>query len=84
MNRFKLLTNLKNILKNNLVISNIGLPSQELYSINDCSNYFYMMGSMGLSSSIGLGLALSLNKNVISVLLHCHQSWGQIYKYKSW
>jgi len=54
-------------LHDNLVICNIGLPSQELYKINDRPNYFYMLGSMGLSSSIGLGLSLSINKNVISI-----------------
>ena len=42
------------------VISNIGFPSQELYEIKDSPKNFYMLGSMGLSSSIGLGLAQSL------------------------
>ncbi len=42
-----------------LVICNIGFPSRELYEINDRSRNFYMIGSMGLASSIGLGLALS-------------------------
>ena len=67
MNRFDLLNKILNILKDNLVICNIGLPSQELYKINDQPNFFYMLGSMGLSSSIGLGLALSQNKHVISI-----------------
>jgi sulfopyruvate decarboxylase subunit beta len=42
-----------------LVVSNIGYCSRELYSIRDQDNNFYMMGSMGLASSIGLGLALA-------------------------
>ena len=67
MNRFDLLNNLQNILNDNLVICNIGLPSQELYKINDQPNFFYMLGSMGLSSSIGLGLSLSQTKQVISI-----------------
>ncbi len=67
MNRFDLLNNIQEILKDNLIICNIGLPSQELYKINDQPNYFYMLGSMGLCSSIGLGLSLSQNKNVISI-----------------
>ena len=68
MNRFKLLKSLQKILNNKLVICNIGLPSQELYQLNDQANYFYMLGSMGLASSIGLGLALSnVNKNVVSI-----------------
>ena len=67
MNRFQLLKSIQPTLKNKLVVCNIGLPSQELYKINDQPNYFYMLGSMGLSSSIGLGLALSQNKDVISI-----------------
>ena len=38
MNRFELLTLLQDTLQNNLVICNIGLPSQELYKINDRPN----------------------------------------------
>ena len=67
MNRFELMSSLQDALQENLVVCNIGLPSQELYKINDRPNYFYMLGSMGLSSSIGLGLSLSLDKNVISI-----------------
>ena len=67
MNRFELMSTLQEVLQDNLVICNIGLPSQELYKINDRPNYFYMLGSMGLASSIGLGLSLSIDKNVISI-----------------
>ena len=67
MNRFELLKELQPILINQLVVCNIGLPSQELYKLNDLSNYFYMLGSMGLASSIGLGLALSQNLDVVSI-----------------
>ena len=67
MNRFDLLVLLQETLQDNLVVCNIGLPSQELYKINDRPNYFYMLGSMGLSSSIGLGLSLSIEKNVVSI-----------------
>ena len=67
MIRFELMTLLQDTLQDNLVVCNIGLPSQELYKINDRPNYFYMLGSMGLSSSIGLGLSLSIDKNVISI-----------------
>ena len=67
MNRFELLSLLQETLQYNLVVCNIGLPSQELYKVNDRPNYFYMLGSMGLSSSIGLGLSLTIDKNVISI-----------------
>ena len=67
MNRFELLNLLQSTIQNELVVCNIGLPSQELYKINDKPNYFYMLGSMGLASSIGLGLSLTVDKNVISI-----------------
>jgi len=35
--------------------------------IDDRPNNFYMLGTMGLSSSIGLGLALTQNKKVVSI-----------------
>jgi sulfopyruvate decarboxylase subunit beta len=43
-----------------LLVSNIGFPSRELYAAKDSPENFYMLGSMGLASSIGLGLALGL------------------------
>lgn len=42
-----------------LIICNIGFPSRELYDIWDRDENFYMIGSMGLASSIGLGLSLA-------------------------
>lgn len=54
--------------QNALLISNIGFPSRELYAAKDRDSNFYMLGSMGLASSIGLGLALARpERRVISV-----------------
>ncbi|MEZ5334702.1 MAG: thiamine pyrophosphate-dependent enzyme [Methanolobus sp.] len=51
-----------------LLVANIGIPCKELHHLCDIPNNFYMLGSMGLSSSIGLGLALSKpDKKVISI-----------------
>ena len=47
-----------------LIVCNIGYPSRELYSLNDQPENFYMLGSMGLASSIGLGLALYQKEKV--------------------
>ncbi len=52
-------------LKNELVVCNLGFPSRELYSVKDSPTHFYMLGSMGMASSIGLGLALSQPRKVI-------------------
>lgn len=45
-----------------LLVGNIGYPSRELFAVGDRASNFYMLGSMGLASSIGLGLALALPK----------------------
>ncbi|MFK7805688.1 MAG: thiamine pyrophosphate-dependent enzyme [Anaerolineae bacterium] len=50
-----------------LIICNIGFPSQEMYEIKDSPKNFYMLGSMGLSSSIGLGLSQTTKQKVISI-----------------
>ncbi|MHA1608365.1 MAG: sulfopyruvate decarboxylase subunit beta [Candidatus Freyarchaeota archaeon] len=52
-------------LNGELVVCNIGFPSRELYSVKDRDANFYMLGSMGLASSIGLGLALSTERQVV-------------------
>jgi thiamine pyrophosphate-dependent acetolactate synthase large subunit-like protein len=50
------------------VISANGNISRMLFSVDDRANNFYMLGSMGLTSSIGLGLALSVPEKRIIVL----------------
>ena len=65
--RYELLEAIAPMLKDELVISNIGFPSQEWYSLGDSDTNFYMLGSMGLSSSIGLGVSLTTDKKVISL-----------------
>jgi sulfopyruvate decarboxylase subunit beta len=47
-----------------LIVANIGFPARELFSVYDRPENFYMLGSMGLASSIGLGLALSRSESV--------------------
>jgi thiamine pyrophosphate-dependent acetolactate synthase large subunit-like protein len=43
---------------NALVVACNGMISRELYTRADAATRFYMIGSMGLASSIGLGVAL--------------------------
>ncbi|ABR54894.1 thiamine pyrophosphate protein domain protein TPP-binding [Methanococcus vannielii SB] len=50
-----------------IVVCNIGIPSKELFKIKDREKNFYMLGSMGLSSSIGHGISLSIEKKVIAI-----------------
>jgi sulfopyruvate decarboxylase subunit beta len=67
MIRSEIIKDIAPIISDHLVICNIGLPSQELHMIDDQPSNFYMLGTMGLSSSIGLGLALAQDKKVISI-----------------
>ena len=67
MIRSDILKELAPTIAEHLVVCNIGLPSQELHLIDDRATNFYMMGTMGLASSIGLGLALAQDKKVISI-----------------
>ena len=51
-----------------LYVCNIGFPSRELYAAADRPKKIYMLGSMGLASSIGLGLALVRPERKVIVL----------------
>jgi sulfopyruvate decarboxylase subunit beta len=48
-----------------VVVCNLGHPCQELFAIRDRPLNFYMLGSMGLATSIGLGLAVSTSRRVV-------------------
>ena len=67
MIRSEILKEIAPILREQLVVCNIGIPSQELHAIDDQPTNFYMLGTMGLASSIGLGLALAQPKTVIAI-----------------
>ena len=67
MIRSEILKEIAPILRDQLVVCNIGIPSQELHAIDDQPTNFYMLGTMGLASSIGLGLALSQPKPVVVI-----------------
>lgn len=51
-----------------LIVCNLGYPSRELFAMNDRPENFYMLGSMGMASSIGLGLAISNKKRKVWAL----------------
>ncbi len=59
MARFEAIYEIMEYIDDELIVCNIGFPSRELYEINDRDENFYMIGSMGLASSIGFGLALA-------------------------
>lgn len=59
MARRQAIENIMKSIDDEIVVCNIGFPSRELYDIKDRDKNFYMIGSMGLASSIGFGLALA-------------------------
>jgi sulfopyruvate decarboxylase subunit beta len=67
MIRSEVLKSIIPVISDRLVVCNIGLPSQELHLLDDQPSNFYMLGTMGLSSSIGLGLALAQRDQVIAI-----------------
>ena len=56
-----------NEIKNQPIISANGFISRDLFNVKDKNTNFYMIGSMGLASSIGLGIALKKPKKRIFI-----------------
>jgi sulfopyruvate decarboxylase subunit beta len=67
MRRWEAIQEISGVLEDEFVVCNLGHASQELYAAGDRDRNFYMLGSMGLASSIGLGVALSTDETVISI-----------------
>lgn len=65
MRRFEAIQQIMDVVTDEIVVCNLGHPSQELFAVKDRPRNFYMLGSMGMASSIGLGLALSTSRTVI-------------------
>ena len=65
MKRIDVIRKIMNNIKDELIICSTGMISREVYEIKDRPENFYVMGSMGASLGIGLGLALHTNKKVI-------------------
>ena len=58
MNRLEATQRLVAALDREPVIASLGHPAYDLYAAGDRPEHFYTWGSMGLASSIGLGLAM--------------------------
>lgn len=51
-----------------VIVSNIGVPSKELYASKDRAGNFYMLGSYMQASAIGLGCAVAMPKKRVLVI----------------
>jgi thiamine pyrophosphate-dependent acetolactate synthase large subunit-like protein len=59
MNRFEATKHLLSRVDRDPVIASLGYPAYDLFAARDRGENFYTWGSMGLASSIGLGLAIA-------------------------
>jgi sulfopyruvate decarboxylase subunit beta len=57
MTRFDAITEIAASVTDEVLVSNIGVPSKELYAAKDRRENFYMLGSYTQASAIGLGVA---------------------------
>lgn len=67
LTRFEILKAISSYLDDKIVVCNLGIPCKELYQAKHQKSNFYMLGSMGLASSIGLGIALFTKKDVVVI-----------------
>jgi len=65
--RLEAIEGLAPFLRDKAVICNMGAPSRELFSTLDQPSNFYMLGSLGLVSSIGLGVSLFTKREVVVI-----------------
>lgn len=68
MTRLEATRQLAPLLGNDAVIASLGHPAYDLFATGDRDTYFYTWGSMGLASSIGLGLAMAQPERRVVVL----------------
>ncbi len=59
LDRYGILSAIWPFLEEKAVVCNLGFPSRELYHIGHRPSHFYMLGSMGMATPVGLGIALS-------------------------
>jgi sulfopyruvate decarboxylase subunit beta len=67
LTRLEILKVVTPYLNGKIVVCNLGIPSKELYYVNHQRTNFYMLGSMGLASSIGLGISIYTSKEVVVI-----------------
>ncbi|TET56419.1 sulfopyruvate decarboxylase subunit beta [Candidatus Bathyarchaeota archaeon] len=68
MRRFDAIRVIVDCLGDEFVVACNGMINRELFAIGDRERNFYMLGSMGLASAIGLGVALAKPDSKVVVL----------------
>ncbi|MBI5198798.1 MAG: sulfopyruvate decarboxylase subunit alpha, partial [Nitrospirae bacterium] len=67
LTRFEILKIIAPYLNSKVVVCNLGFPAKELFYIKHQPSNFYMLGSMGMATPIGLGIALTSKKEVVVI-----------------
>ncbi|MBI5640171.1 MAG: sulfopyruvate decarboxylase subunit beta [Nitrospirae bacterium] len=65
--RYAILKIIAPYLQARIVVCNLGFPSKELYEIRHQPSNFYMLGSMGMVTPIGLGISVSTDREVVVI-----------------
>ena len=68
MRRDEALESIYPLIKDRIVVTIMGAVAVELYNLGHRQNFFYLEHGMGLASSIGLGIALSLPDQDVVIL----------------
>jgi sulfopyruvate decarboxylase beta subunit len=67
LTRYDIIKTIAPYLEGKAVVSNLGWPSKELYALKHQPSNFYMLGSMGMATPLGLGIALTSGKEVFVI-----------------
>jgi sulfopyruvate decarboxylase subunit beta len=67
LSRFQILQTIAPDIISKAVICNLGWPAKELFYVSHRPSNFYMLGSMGMASPIGLGISLTSEKEVLVI-----------------
>ena len=68
MTRLEATRHLAGIVGTDALVASLGHPAYDLFASGDRDTYFYTWGSMGLASSVGLGLAMAQPDRRVVVL----------------
>ncbi len=67
LTRYEVIEHIAPYLDSKVVVCNLGVPSKELFHIKHQPSNFYMLGSMGMATPIGLGISLTSTKEVVVI-----------------
>ncbi len=67
LTRFEILKIIAPYLDSKVVVCNLGFPSKELFHLKHQPSNFYMLGSMGMATPIGLGVSLASDREVVVI-----------------